>query len=420
MKSFIAAGLAAVLGLGLAGDVAGVSRPIGPGESLRFIIGEKQERNGGKPGMSRAPGSGNDSCRYANDKECDEPDLGTGACSQGTDRSDCRFLRTGETDSCRWARDGECDEPGLGTGACVQGSDRTDCGAVANLRFRNDSCATAFNNVCEEPGHGNGSCEVRTDRRDCIGAERPMTISDHFFGHDDRIFVDTNTYPWKLFGRLTSTAGGTCTASLIGRDVLITAAHCIHEDGRLDASGEFEASNGERARVTAYLISENFNYTRFIESNDIDGLDWAMLRIDRPLGESLGFFQAASVTSQGLERARAADLYQAGFAWDTGDHLSGHLGCHIVALDTGKNTFAHQCDTTRGDSGSPFLIRLAPDQYQVVGTDSSFRRESGQPTMNIAVSAAGWMQYLEPFRRGETGTPVGGRRSGARSKEPSR
>jgi hypothetical protein len=35
---------------------------------------------------SRSSGGKGDSCRYANDGECDEPDL----CEQGTDTSDCR------------------------------------------------------------------------------------------------------------------------------------------------------------------------------------------------------------------------------------------------------------------------------------------------------------------------------------------
>ena len=46
-----------------------------------------------KPGARPATGAsaiaGDDSCQYANDNECDEPGLGTGACVAGTDHSDC-------------------------------------------------------------------------------------------------------------------------------------------------------------------------------------------------------------------------------------------------------------------------------------------------------------------------------------------
>src|SRR5688572_7920355 len=122
-----------------------------------------------KPGADAAVG--NDSCRWANDHECDDPDIGTGACTQGTDYSDCRAMRAGDDDSCQWARDGECDEPNFGTGACTQATDRTDCGAIAWMRNQNDSCTTSFNGVCEEQARGRGSCAPRTDRSDCHSRE---------------------------------------------------------------------------------------------------------------------------------------------------------------------------------------------------------------------------------------------------------
>src|SRR5262245_41123051 len=71
------------------------------------------QKAGAKPGAGAV--RGNDSCQYANDHECDEPDIGTGACPMNTDYSDCVHLRTGEDDSCRWAHDGECDEPNFGS-----------------------------------------------------------------------------------------------------------------------------------------------------------------------------------------------------------------------------------------------------------------------------------------------------------------
>ena len=404
MRVLIAALAAATIGFGLMGDAAATSKET-------FSLARQTKPGGPAP----AQGGGDDSCRWANDNECDDPDIGTGACQLGTDRSDCQYLRNGEADACRWANDGECDEPGLGTGACVQGSDRTDCGAVSDLRFRSDTCATAFNNVCEEPGVGNGRCEARTDRRDCVGADRPMTINDHFFGHDDRIFVRQQEYPWSLIGLLSMDSGGACTATLIGPDVLITAAHCIHGDGgRPNAAAEFRASDGQTARVTYYLIDRNFNYERFNSSDDIDQLDWALLRIDRRLGDELGYMEVFDLAGQGEARARTADLYQAGWSWDTGnERLSGNEGCRIIEVHR-VGTFAHQCDTTRGDSGSPFMVRASSGRYQVVGVDSSFRSVPGRPVMNIAVSASNFDDFVDDFRAGRIGDAVGGGGSGGR------
>lgn len=345
-----------------------------------------------------------DSCRYARDNECDEPDIGTGACAIRTDAADCLALREGENDSCQWARDGECDEPNFGTGACTQGTDRTDCGEIAWMRNQTDSCISSFNGICEEPGRGQG-CAARTDRSDCHGRERPLSINDHFFGRDDRMRVNAQDAPWRFIGEFTNGADEQCTATLIARDVIVTAAHCIHTDAGVRAGGVFEpAAGGASARTIAYLIDPNFNYKAFTTSNESDGLDWALLRIDRPLGDRLGFAGIRNLTGEGRTAARAADLYQAGYSWDTGATLSANIRCHIVETYR-DNTFSHECDTTRGDSGSAFLVRSGSG-YDVIGVDSNFRSNPDGPFIYIAVSAAAFESQVADFAAGRSGLAV--------------
>ena len=382
--------------------------------AFRFLPQEAQTPSGAtataqKPTDAVKPNGASDSCRWANDNECDEPDIGTGACALRTDYSDCRALREGEDDSCRWANDGECDEPNFGTGACVQGTDRTDCGAIAWLRNQSDRCDTAFNGVCEEPGEGRGgACAARTDRADCRGRERPLTINDHYFGRDDRVLVPVTDLPWRFMGALSMSAGETCTATLIARDVIVTAAHCIHTDNGVNASARFTTADGRhQAQVTHYLIDPNFNYIRFNRGDEIDGLDWALLRLSAPLGDQVGY---AGYLPRGASAAMGQRLMQAGYSWDTGENLSGNLDCRVLQANA-DNTFSHNCDTTRGDSGSAFVIRQSSPSsrsgYVVIGTDSNFRSNPGGPFIYIAVSSAAWATRAPDFIAGRTGTPVG-------------
>jgi protease YdgD len=342
-----------------------------------------------------------DACPFANDHECDEPDIGTGACPMRTDYSDCRFLREGEADACQWARDGECDEPRFGTGACVMGSDRTDCGNVAYLRFRDDSCEFSFNDVCDEPGRGTGLCPRRTDRADCVGRRRPRTISDHFFGRDDRMRVDTTEYPWSIIGRLQMRSGVSCTAALIGKDALLTAAHCIASMGGIDARGEFITASGtpggpRRARVIAFFVDPAFDYRRLISTTEIHNLDWALLRITPGLGETLGHAGVRDLVAAPVDGGAAnAALYQAGYSWDTGDRLAGSLRCNIVRYFE-DGTFAHNCDTTHGDSGSPLMMRDG-DRYYVAGVASNFRSNPKGAILYVAVGAAAFERYVPDF-----------------------
>ncbi|MHA6289078.1 trypsin-like serine peptidase [Maricaulis sp. CAU 1757] len=369
--------------------------------------GAKPPKPGGGDGLA-AGYTGNDTCQWANDGECDDPGIGTGACETGTDYSDCWRLVTGvEDDSCQWANDGECDEPGFGTGACTQATDLSDCGDVIHLRFRNDSCETAFDGVCNEPGVGDGTCEERSDRADCFGRDRPLGINDHYFGRDDRVFMDTAVFPWSVIGQVDFDAGGACTATLIGEDVLVTASHCINDEGRTDARGVFRTAfdrpgGALEARVIDFFIAPEWDENLFSSTDDHDGTDWALLRIDQPLGAELGHVGVRGLVAEGgPEAALSAELFQGGYSWDTGAHLSGNLGCTMVEIFD-DNTMAHNCDTTRGDSGSPFMVREG-DQYFVVATDSNFRSNPGGPMIYIAARSEGWLPYLEDFQAGRIG-----------------
>lgn len=396
--------IAACVGVSLAISTqpdASLALPDVPGAVA--LTAEKQAVRS-KPGAA----DGNDSCRWAHDNECDEPDIGTGACPMGTDVSDCRAIRAGDNDSCRWARDGECDEPNFGTGACVQGTDRSDCGDIAWMRNQTDACTTAFNGVCEEAARGgDGSCAPRTDRSDCNGRERPMRINDHFFGRDDRVLVPVNERPWSYMGVLRMDTGESCSATLIARNVIVTAAHCIHNERGVNARGRFEpAVGGASARITHYLVDQRFDYRRFATGDDVDGMDWALLRLDQPLGDRLGFAGVQNLTAQGQQQATNVDLMQAGYSWDTGGRLSGNLRCRMVQVYP-DHTFAHECDTTRGDSGSGFLVRNG-DNFDIVGVDSNFRSNRNGPFIYIAVSAAAFAPRVADFVAGRSGVRVGG------------
>jgi protease YdgD len=359
----------------------------------------KQEQSRPKP----PDATGNDVCRYARDNVCDEPGIGGGACAPLTDRSDCAIVRAGaDNDSCRFAHNRQCDEPTFGAGQCVQGSDRSDCGDLTNIRNRDDSCATAFNSVCEEPGVGSGACEARTDRADCAGRRRPMTINDHFFGNDDRMHVAADEAPWRFMGQLRMDAGAACSATLIAPDVIATAAHCIAGEDGVDARGSFVSASGDhRAQVTAYLIDPAYTSRRFRIAGDIDGLDWALLRLDQRLGDALGFANPRRVSGPRLP----TNMMQAGYAWDTGATLTGHIGCPMLEVRI-DNTFAHACDTTRGDSGSGFIVRNGGG-FDLVGIDSAFHPNLAGPDSYVAVSAGAFAALAPDFIAGRSGEPVG-------------
>jgi hypothetical protein len=103
-----------------------------------------------------------DTCQFAFDEVCDEPNF----CATGTDCSDCGGtpttpeIREDEcVDTCRYAGDGTCDVPYL----CATGTDCTDCNGRGETC--NDKCQWSRDGECDAPG----SCEPGTDCTDCKG-----------------------------------------------------------------------------------------------------------------------------------------------------------------------------------------------------------------------------------------------------------
>ena len=113
------------------------------------------------------------SCNYALDGQCDEPNY----CASGTDSWDCRQTGDFGPNDCFWAYDGRCNEPDSATTAaiCPPESDGFDCRGVGQMP-QDDSCIWANDGECDHPVEGTGNCTNGTDVTDCRSTARQRVV----------------------------------------------------------------------------------------------------------------------------------------------------------------------------------------------------------------------------------------------------
>ncbi len=215
-------------------------------------------------------------------------------------------------------------------------------------------------------------------------------IRRSFFGMDDRVVLDPTVPPWNMIG-LVELGEGTCTGTLIARDIVLTGAHCIlYEVGDSDSpptafrAGYQNGTEVARAGITGYHLPSGWR------ESEQEGTDFAFVYLDRPLGDQLGWMQLGPLSAADLAAyatGTGPDILQAGYSADQPDVLTGNLDCPFLELGP-DNTLSHQCDTVQGDSGSPLFVQDG-NGYRIIGVESyTDPRPEMEFDLNIAMYVA--------------------------------
>jgi V8-like Glu-specific endopeptidase len=222
---------------------------------------------------------------------------------------------------------------------------------------------------------------------------------------DDRLPQLSQSYPWSAIGRLQIGKNGHCTATLIDRDWILTNAHCVVSRETKKVVAEPMAflpnlidgklrTDADRANVIKVISGTNFK-----DNNEIPHPnDWAILKIDQPLGEKYGSigwrvipstlliknrrkFTLAGYSSDFPNRQKYADL-TSGEGYTAGIHK----GCSITGEETNK-ILIHDCDTRSGSSGSAIIGWLDDQPYIVaINNAESIDRLTGKAIENYAIN----------------------------------
>jgi len=231
-------------------------------------------------------------------------------------------------------------------------------------------------------------------------AEGSDIASDVFGADDRRIFRDTH-YPLSTVGRVEN-AGGTCTGTMIGRRLMLTAGHCVNwlannEIGWLKFTPSYY--NGEApfgvAWATRVIYWEKPDASNGLTDHET-AFDFVIAVLDRNMGDLTGYTGYKTYSSQWNNLRAWQNIGYPGPLTSAQRPVISSGGAITsvqseFSFSTGQTGYVlgNYIDTERGHSGGPVWGWWAGETYPRVVGDISTGPNTPGPTTSGDNEAGG-------------------------------
>ncbi|MBF2063765.1 MAG: trypsin-like serine protease [Calothrix sp. C42_A2020_038] len=224
-------------------------------------------------------------------------------------------------------------------------------------------------------------------------------------GIDNRIPMLSRRYPWSAIGRVQGTTADAksyhCTGSLISDNLVLTNAHCVidPETGEFSKRIQFMPNVIDKRYEDIAEVEQVIYGTDFKDGNTINPNDWAIMKINQPLGRKYGHLGWKAIPTETLTKNSKAfffvgyskdfptDKYKRYFTAGQGWTASYEAGCSII--DEKAGFLLHDCSTAGGSSGGAIIGVINGDPYIVALNNAEAKNlRTGQDIANFAVKVS--------------------------------
>ena len=182
---------------------------------------------------------------------------------------------------------------------------------------------------------------------------------------------------WEAVGRLNLDGKGFCTGALIAPDLVLTAAHCLHDrrsGERIDPARIEFLAGWRNGRAAAYRkVRKAVAHPGYVFAGENAGdvrHDLALIRLDQPIR-----LPSIRPFATGAAPAAGAAVGVVSYARDRAEAPSIERSCHVLRHQPGSMVLS--CDVDFGASGAP-VFDLQGDEPRVVSVVAAKAEMTGQ------------------------------------------
>ena len=220
--------------------------------------------------------------------------------------------------------------------------------------------------------------------------------------HLQRLDIGDTARPWQAVGRLDLAGRGFCTGTLVARDLVVTAAHCLYDretGARLDpARIAFRAGLRDGRAIADRIVARavahpDYAYHAGATARRVRN-DVALLKLDRPVdtphlrlfatGDHPRMGETIGLVSYARGRSEAPSLQNA---------------CAVLARQQGMLVMS--CDVDFGSSGAP-VFSFAGGQPRMVSVISAMAEVEGRK-VSLGTPLTGPLRVLRRALAAERG-----------------